>query len=555
MSLGFLIPSLLVSPVLPQENAKPSAPAANEGTSFIIPKARQEDSSALEIETRNVSEKLSGEELFKRVSPCVVQVQSLNKDGRVVATGTGLILSSEWYVGTSLWESQSGKSEVLARLALEFGQEPPPAVFPCVVATNFHVIRPAVRARVILGEGNSGEADWVLASDESSDLAILLASVPTPPLSHIDLVASASPVGSQVFTIGNPQGLEDTLSTGIVSGLRRIGGVDLIQTSAPISPGSSGGGLFNEFGALIGITTSSMTESQNLDFAVNAAHLLILLKSKQKSRSVDDGASVEDAVVQGGPRGILPEDSPEFLLRAFRDPRLFGEKVIAKLEEIIAASGDDWPYKFFAYYLLAEKKYAKGLLELGASEKMSSYRELMRQRVGLLEKSHALREDFAPVNLKLASGYLWLWMHPGDSENPLAPQALVMADRAVRALPRCAEAHFVRGQIYRELGDSKNALRDMKSGVELDPFDVNGVINVTGESIKAGDFDYAEQVARAFFAEMGEWGIVHYAMGLAYQRRGLFENAVSHYRKSITDDSDSLDARNRIKECEAGRRQ
>ena len=75
-------------------------------------------------------------------------------------------------------------------------------------------------------------------------------------------------VGTRVYAVGAPQGLELTLSEGIVSSLREIKGGQYIQTTAPISPGSSGGGLFDEEGRLIGLTTFYLAKGQNLNFAL-----------------------------------------------------------------------------------------------------------------------------------------------------------------------------------------------------------------------------------------------------------------------------------------------
>lgn len=87
-------------------------------------------------------------------------------------------------------------------------------------------------------------------------------------------------VGERVFAVGAPEGLELTLSEGIVSRLERAEpltdgkpeSVKRIQTTAPISPGSSGGGLFDQQGNLIGITTSSVVGGQNLNFALPAGY-------------------------------------------------------------------------------------------------------------------------------------------------------------------------------------------------------------------------------------------------------------------------------------------
>jgi serine protease Do len=75
---------------------------------------------------------------------------------------------------------------------------------------------------------------------------------------------------SRFILIGSPSGLESTLGQGIMSGLRTVAGQHLVQTTAPISPGSSGGGLFDGAGNLIGITSFILKNSQGLNFAVAA---------------------------------------------------------------------------------------------------------------------------------------------------------------------------------------------------------------------------------------------------------------------------------------------
>ena len=77
-------------------------------------------------------------------------------------------------------------------------------------------------------------------------------------------------VGERVYTIGAPSGLDLTLGDGLVSAKRTMKGIDYVQTTAPISPGSSGGGLFDDRGNLIGITTFLLRDAQNLNFAIAA---------------------------------------------------------------------------------------------------------------------------------------------------------------------------------------------------------------------------------------------------------------------------------------------
>jgi S1-C subfamily serine protease len=87
-------------------------------------------------------------------------------------------------------------------------------------------------------------------------------------------------VGERVYAIGAPEGLELTISEGLVSGLREYENVRVIQTSAAISHGSSGGGLFDVNGRLIGITTFSLKEGQNLNFALPGEWIQALLHTQ-----------------------------------------------------------------------------------------------------------------------------------------------------------------------------------------------------------------------------------------------------------------------------------
>ena len=86
-------------------------------------------------------------------------------------------------------------------------------------------------------------------------------------------------VGERVYAIGCPSGLDLTLSEGLVSGLRRKDGIAYVQTSASISPGSSGGALLDEYGNLIGITSFYLKDAQNLNFAISVDEYLTALEA------------------------------------------------------------------------------------------------------------------------------------------------------------------------------------------------------------------------------------------------------------------------------------
>lgn len=134
-----------------------------------------------------------------------------------------------------------------------------------IVVTNFHVVGNATDIRVVLADRREFDAE-VLLSDERTDLAVLrLADPPAlPALGFAD--SDAVQVGDLVLAIGNPFGVGQTVSSGIISAGVRTGNVNgkpghFIQTDAPINPGNSGGALVDMKGRLVGINTAIVTRS------------------------------------------------------------------------------------------------------------------------------------------------------------------------------------------------------------------------------------------------------------------------------------------------------
>jgi serine protease Do len=134
--------------------------------------------------------------------------------------------------------------------------------------TNYHVVDG--QRFVFVEQGDKFLRATVVAGDKEGDRCVL--AVEGEVLERVAGLRSFDElhVGEQVYTIGSPSGLESTLGQGIVSGLRKIAGRHLVQTTAPISPGSSGGGLFDSYGNLVGITSFLLKNSEDLNFAIAA---------------------------------------------------------------------------------------------------------------------------------------------------------------------------------------------------------------------------------------------------------------------------------------------
>lgn len=145
------------------------------------------------------------------------------------------------------------------------------------IATNYHVIEGAASAIVKeVGSDKKLSVDKVIQMSAEHDLAIIKINKTTE--SVILGRDETLLVGEKVVAIGNPEGLEGTVSEGIVSGFRSVSkDFRVIQITAPISPGSSGGPFFNSKGEAVGIATASIVSGQNLNFAIPISALLNLI--------------------------------------------------------------------------------------------------------------------------------------------------------------------------------------------------------------------------------------------------------------------------------------
>ncbi|MGB9960124.1 MAG: S1C family serine protease [Candidatus Bathyarchaeales archaeon] len=152
-----------------------------------------------------------------------------------------------------------------------------------VIITNYHVIEGATNVTVTFINGNGYEAT-LLGSDPYADLAVLCVNAPQNEYKPLEIVSSSTlEVGDIVLAVGNPYGLAGSMTIGIVSALGRTlteeqtGGypiANVIQTTAPLNPGNSGGPLLNLNGEVVGITTAIVSNSQGLGFAIPSSTIL-----------------------------------------------------------------------------------------------------------------------------------------------------------------------------------------------------------------------------------------------------------------------------------------
>jgi hypothetical protein len=185
--------------------------------------------------------RLSTKELVEHSKPAIVRIES--RMGTKIGVGTGFIVGSDG-----------------------------------VIATNLHVILGSDQVQVTTLDGKKYQVKRIVAIDPKRDLALISITgkdLPTLRLGNSDEVSA----GDRVVAIGNPLGVFDyTVSDGLISAVRPVDrNLTVLQISAPISQGSSGGPLFNPYGEVIGVATAIAAEGQNLNIGVPSNYVRALV--------------------------------------------------------------------------------------------------------------------------------------------------------------------------------------------------------------------------------------------------------------------------------------
>src|SRR5437762_9653626 len=189
-------------------------------------------------------------ELVRRIKPSAVAVETFDAKGEKLSRGSGFFIDKDRIV------------------------------------TNRHVIDGAYRAEVHLSSGSNFPVKNVLAVDAEADIALLKVEPPPSLVRALSLERTSPQEGESVVVIGNPFGLEGSVTNGIVSAVRDIPGFGrIIQITAPISPGSSGSPVVNMRGQVIGVATLQITGGQSVNFAIPSERIAQLDRNAQSDSS------------------------------------------------------------------------------------------------------------------------------------------------------------------------------------------------------------------------------------------------------------------------------
>ena len=336
------------------------------------------------------------------------------------------------------------------------------------VVTNYHVVSMAHSVKVKIGE-KLHDVEGLVHADLENDLVIL--KVKARGLATVRLGTTGKlKVGEKVYVIGNPQGFENTISEGILSGLRRIDADrSLLQITAPISPGSSGGPVFNGNGEVIGIATFLIAEAQNMNFAMPIG----LIKDKIANRRVltlknacsADYTKTADCWLR---LGVAYGSSGMFQ----KSVEAFAEAVRIKPDLPEARVGLGIGYAGLNQYnearaaleqaIKLKPDYQEALVNLGGVyDRLGMHNEAVRS----LRKAIALHKDDPDAYFNLGIVYL------NARDYPAAREAL---EGAIGIRPEHAETHGLLGVTYIKLDLPRKALDEFKQVIKYHPDDAIG---------------------------------------------------------------------------------
>lgn len=356
----------------------------------------------------------------------VVTIYILDKDGVDIASGSGFIIDSKG-----------------------------------LIATNYHVISKVIEEKNIfvivrMEDGTLRYVESILLYDEINDLAILKIDGGKSDLPKIKLATEITKQGQDIVVIGSPLGLETTVSTGIISGIREKG---LIQITAPISPGSSGGPVLNLRGEVIGITTFIIVGGQNLNFAIPIKYLSALMSETKKQKR-----RVEIALPK---KNTTPESSPKADLSQLTD-------------------GDDEEYLReivrFKMEVMNNPENVRAHFDL-----CKAYINLKLYNVGVKQCEQALQIDstFGAAYFALAQAY----RGQGFFEKGRKVTESLMD--VIKMNPKNQWLYYYLGQVHYECGDYQKAVEAFRDAIKIDPGFVEGRLILGLSSLSVGDIDTA----------------------------------------------------------------
>src|SRR5213592_1049927 len=436
-------------------------------------------------------------ELVRRIKPSAVSIETFDARGEKLSRGSGFFVDKDR------------------------------------VVTNRHVIDGAYRGEVHLNSGNTFQVKNVLAVDAEADIAILKVEAP-PNLVHPLSLDRASPQeGESVVVIGNPFGLEGSVTNGIVSAVRDIPGFGrIIQITAPISPGSSGSPVVNMQGQVIGVATLQITGGQSVNFAIPSERIAQLDRSAQTQTTQQ--MSLGELVV------ATSRNKHAKAVEYFRDGLSFlskddCEKALPYFQQ--ATESDSSYAEAWAQTGFCHEKLGRHAEAIEASKKSVSLRPSAESyfNIGLAnyylkqyrDAEQAYRQSIKLDPYNAADAYYALGLTYRDWGQ--FDEEVAAYKHVIRLRPEYANAYDRLGQRFLQLKKYSEAIEAFKQLAMLKPGDAPAQNNL-GEAFEAaGRRDEAVETFRQAIRLKPDFGKAYFNLGKALLARGNRDAAIEQY--------------------------
>ena len=400
-------------------------------------------------------------ELVRRIKPSAVAIETFDSRGEKLSRGSG------FFIG------------------------------PDRVVTNRHVIDNAFRAEVHSYNGSVYPVKGVIAVDAEGDLALLRVDAPPNQVRPLLLDKTSPQEGESVVVIGNPFGLEGSVTNGIVSAVRDIPTFGrIIQITAPISPGSSGSPVVNMHGQVIGVATLQITGGQSVNFAIPS----------ERISQLQNGAllSLSDLVATSG------RNKRAKAVQSFRDGLSFLSKDDCE---------NALPY--FEKAVESDNNYAEAWAQAGfCREKLGRHADAIEASKKAVNLRPSAESYF---NIGLANYYLKQYREAAESYR-----------QSIKIDPyNAADAYYALGLVYRDWGRPDDEIQAYKSAIRLRQDYTSAYERLGSRYLKSKKYLEAVEVFKQISVLKPGDANAPNSMGEAYLEMGKLPEAVEAFRQAI----------------------
>jgi len=400
-------------------------------------------------------------ELVRRIKPSAVAIETYDQRGEKLSRGSGFFIDADRIV------------------------------------TNRHVIEGAYRAEVNSSTGVVYQVKGVVAVDAEADIAVLKIDAPASQIRPLSLEKTSPQEGESVLVIGNPFGLEGSVTNGIVSAVRDIPTFGrIIQITAPISPGSSGSPVVNMQGQVIGVATLQITGGQSVNFAIPSERI-----SQLQSTSL---MSLSDLVAASG------RNKRAKAVQFFRDGLSF-----------LSKDDCEKALPYFEKAVESDSNYAEAWAQSGfCNEKLGRHPEA----IDASKRAVTLRPSAESYfNIGLANYYLTQYREASDAYR-----------QAIKLDPyNAADAYYALGLVYRDWSRPDDEIQAYKNAIRLRPDYVNAYERLGSRYLRSKKYSEAVEAFRQVVLLRPADPSGPDSLGEAFLELGKFTEALESFRQAI----------------------